>query len=130
MKGCRCGTVTLYILNHSFLRLQIVELGQDNQRLKDAAEKASTCWFTLMSRQAFMSIQQVHDMLQQESSCMHQQYGVCPADMFSCVVQASTAAEEKVKQIQECNKQAMKENCRCVSDKCNCRICLATGSHN
>ncbi|WIA08647.1 hypothetical protein OEZ85_008074 [Tetradesmus obliquus] len=42
---------------------QVVELGQDNQRLKDAAEKASS------------------------------------------------AAEEKVKQIQECNKQAVKENC-------------------
>jgi hypothetical protein len=32
-------------------------------------------------------------------------------------MQASTAAEEKVKQIQECNKQAVKENCRCVLDK-------------
>jgi hypothetical protein len=35
----------------------------------------------------------------------------------ACDMQASTAAEEKVKQIQECNKQAVKENCRCVLDK-------------
>jgi hypothetical protein len=93
--------------------MQVVELGQDNQRLKNAAEKASCCWFALNC--VFPIILERCTEYNLTSSHCAWQVGWCGLRLtvVGFDAQASTSAEDKVKQIQECNKQAVKENCRC-----------------
>jgi hypothetical protein len=68
--------------------MQVVELGQENQRLRLAAEQV---WA--------------------QQRCQRGPYEAMMIANALLLCQAATTAEDKVKQVQRCNKEAMKENC-------------------
>jgi uncharacterized membrane protein len=86
--------------------LQVVELGKENQQLKATAAAVSICSVELAEQLSRSPVR--------KAACWA--LFLCHAlqlqmPLLSVCLQATTA-EEKLRQIQDCNKQAVKENCK------------------